>query len=90
MTPLRQALLDYLAVRRALGFKLHTTEQLLAQFVTFVEERREPHLHITTMLAWATLATQAFDRQSRGRISTTREGLFSRDSVKSEDGRPRP
>ena len=34
MSPLRQALVDYLAVRRALGYKLKRTENLLAQFGT--------------------------------------------------------
>jgi site-specific recombinase XerD len=72
MTPLRQALLDYLAVRRALGFKLHTTEQLLAQFVTFVEERREPHLLMTTMLAWATLPADAHPHWLARRLSVVR------------------
>ena len=33
MTPLRHALLDYLAVRRALGYKLQRAEKLLAQFL---------------------------------------------------------
>src|SRR5207247_311427 len=33
MSPLRQVLADYLAVRRALGYKLKRTEKLLAQFL---------------------------------------------------------
>ena len=32
MSPLRQALIDYLAVRRALGYKLERAEKLLGQF----------------------------------------------------------
>ena len=55
MSALRQALADYLAVRRALGFKLYRAERLLGQFVTFVEDRGEERLTTETALAWATL-----------------------------------
>jgi integrase/recombinase XerD len=55
MSPLRQALIDYLAVRRSLGFKLGGAEGLLVQFVNYAEERGAQHLRISTMLAWATL-----------------------------------
>jgi integrase len=55
MSPLRQALVDYLAVRRALGYKLKRTEQLLTQFLRYVEQCGETHLRQATMLAWATL-----------------------------------
>lgn len=39
MTPLRHALTDYLAMRRALGYRLVRAETLLAQFVAYVEGR---------------------------------------------------
>ena len=55
MNALRKALADYFVVRRALGFKLYRAEKLLAQFLTFVEERGEEHLTTETALAWATL-----------------------------------
>jgi hypothetical protein len=35
MSTLRQALADYLAVRRVLGYKLVRAEKLLAQFLTY-------------------------------------------------------
>lgn len=41
MNFLRQALADYLAVRRALGYRLARAEKLLAQFLAFVEDRGE-------------------------------------------------
>ena len=41
MSTLRQALTDYLAMRRALGYKLDKTERLLGQFVSFAEDRGE-------------------------------------------------
>ncbi len=55
MNALRKALADYFAVRRALGYKLVRAEKLLAQFLTFVEDRGEDHLTTETALAWATL-----------------------------------
>lgn len=53
MTGLAKALDDYLAIRRALGFKLHQTARELPKFVRFVE--REGATSLTTALAlrWA-------------------------------------
>jgi integrase len=53
MSNLRQALADYLTMRRALGYKLDKAERLLGQFVTFAEERGETHIRIETAVAWA-------------------------------------
>ena len=55
MSVLRQALDDYLRVRRALGYKLARSEKLLAQFLTFVEDRNEDHVTIDIAVAWASL-----------------------------------
>ena len=44
MSALRQALADYLAVRRVLGYKLVRAEKLLAQFLAYVEDRGEDRL----------------------------------------------
>ena len=38
MTPLRQALADYLRIRRALGYKLERAGKLLPQFVDYLEQ----------------------------------------------------
>jgi integrase len=57
MTPLRQALAAYLAMRRALGYQLIRAEKLLGQFLTYVEARGETHLRTETALAWATQPT---------------------------------
>jgi hypothetical protein len=59
MSALRQALTDYLAMRRALGYKLDKTERLLGQFVSFAEDRGEKCLTTETALAWATLPAGA-------------------------------
>ncbi len=55
MSPLRHALVDYLAVRRALGYQLTRTEKLLAQLLTYLETRGVERLTTETALAWATL-----------------------------------
>jgi len=57
MTPLRQALAEDLAMRRALGYRLARAEKLLGQFVAYVEARGETHLRTETALAWATRPT---------------------------------
>lgn len=72
MTALRQALDDYLAVRRILGYRLARTEKLLAQFLTFVEDRGEEHPTTETALAWATLPTGAHRSWMSRRLSTVR------------------
>ena len=72
MTPLRQALFDYLAVRRSLGFRLARAGKLLAKFVNYTEERREQHLRISTMLAWATLPVNTHRNWLAKRLSLVR------------------
>ncbi len=55
MSPLRPAVEDYLAMRRALGFKLSREEKLLPQFADFIGERGEQHVSTEAAVAWATL-----------------------------------
>lgn len=57
MSPLRHALTEYLAMRRALGYRLVRAEKLLGQFLTYVDARGETHLRTETALAWATQPT---------------------------------
>jgi len=72
MNALRQALVDYLAVRRILGYRLARTEKLLAQFLAFVEDRGEKHLTTETALAWATLPTGVHRSWMSARLSAVR------------------
>lgn len=53
MNTLREALEEYLALRRSLGFKMHEAGRVLPRFVAFMEEHQA--LQITTRLAleWA-------------------------------------
>jgi integrase len=57
MNTLREALQEYLALRRSLGFKMHDAGLVLPRFVAFMEEHQA--LHITTRLAleWVQQAT---------------------------------
>jgi hypothetical protein len=50
---LRQALLDYLSLRRALGYKLRRPEKLLHQFLDFVDASGAPTITTQHALAWA-------------------------------------
>jgi integrase/recombinase XerD len=72
MSPLGQALADYLRVRRALGFKLERTERLLAQFVAYLHDRNAQVPTIEDALAWATSPTDATPRWWAHRLSTVR------------------
>lgn len=72
MTPLRQALVDYLAVRRALGYTLARPEKLLAQFLTYLEDLGESHLRTETALTWARLPTGADRSWWSSRLSVVR------------------
>ncbi|MCA1678196.1 MAG: tyrosine-type recombinase/integrase [Actinobacteria bacterium] len=54
MTALEDNLSDYLALRRALGFKLSRTAQLLEQFVAYLDQRGEEIVTITLAVEWAT------------------------------------
>lgn len=54
MSTLSQALEDYLRMRRALGFKLERTGQLLAGFVDYADRAGVDRVTIDLALAWAT------------------------------------
>ena len=55
MSSLPTAVREYLAMRRALGFKLDREEKLLPRFADFIGDRGEQHVTVDAALAWATL-----------------------------------
>lgn len=55
MNALRDALNDYLSVRRALGSKLDRAEKLLGQFLSYLELQHAEVITVEHALAWATL-----------------------------------
>ena len=55
MNTLRQAVDEYLSMRRNLGFKLQETGKGLLEFVAFMEQRRAPYITQALALVWAQL-----------------------------------
>jgi integrase/recombinase XerD len=53
MNTLRQAVQEYLSMRRGLGFKLQETGKGLLDFVTFMEQHRASYITQALALAWA-------------------------------------
>lgn len=54
MSALHQTLADYLAVRRALGYKLERAEKLLGQFLDYLQDENASTVTIEHALSWAT------------------------------------
>jgi integrase len=55
MSGLRESLAEYLAVRRALGYKLEGTERLLGQFLDYLDAVGADRITVAHALEWATL-----------------------------------
>jgi integrase len=55
MNTLREAVQEYLALRRALGFKLYEAGRGLLDFVTFMEQHHAAYVTQTLALTWAQL-----------------------------------
>jgi integrase/recombinase XerD len=53
MNTLREALPEYLALRRSLGFKMRDAGLLLPRFVAFMEERQASYITVSLALQWA-------------------------------------
>ncbi len=53
MNTLRQAVHEYLSMRRNLGFKLREAGKALLDFVSFMEQHRAPYITEALALAWA-------------------------------------
>lgn len=58
----------YLELRRTLGYKLDSHEQLLRGFIRFADERGQTHLAIQPALEWAQQSTTARQRDRRMKI----------------------
>jgi len=55
MSPLRQSLIDYLKIRRALGYKLERAEKLLGQFLDHLDQLGEERVTLENATSWVTL-----------------------------------
>lgn len=72
MSRLEQSLSDYLAVRRALGYKLERAGKLLAQFVAFLQQRGAATITTELALQWATLPPASESNWHSQRLSVIR------------------
>jgi integrase len=70
--PLRDALGDYLSLRRALGFKLHNAGRLLGQFVDYLEARGIDTISTHEAFVWASLPNGASPHWRAIRLSAVR------------------
>ena len=53
MSPWREAVEDYVEIRRSLGFKLLETKVSLLKFASFLEQRGAAHITISLAMEWA-------------------------------------
>jgi integrase/recombinase XerD len=53
VSPLEQAVADYLSIRRAMGFKLERAERLLGQFVSHLVDHDTDVITTDLALAWS-------------------------------------
>ncbi|MCP3885556.1 MAG: tyrosine-type recombinase/integrase [Propionibacteriaceae bacterium] len=72
MSTLRELLQDYLATRRALGFKLRTDGTGLLSFVAFMEQARADSISTDLALAWAKQPTSVQPARWAQRLSYVR------------------
>jgi integrase len=69
---LEDRLQGYLAVRRALGYRLARSEKLLGQFIAWMDERGEHTITTASALAWATLPPASDSNWHAHRLSVVR------------------
>ncbi len=81
MSKLRQAVEEYLAIRRGLGFKLESQEPLLCNLAGYVERAGAARLTIELAVAWAT------QRSSRDPVSYSKRLSVARGFAEHTSGR---
>ena len=59
MSPLRNALAEYLTIRRSLGYQLYSQELLLNDFLAFLEQAGADRITIELAVRWARLPQHA-------------------------------
>ena len=72
MTDLHAAAGEYLAIRRALGFKLRGHDRLLAEFIAFLTDTGSPTVTTTAALTWATRSPHLQSVRYAQRLSVVR------------------
>ena len=70
--PLREELADYLALRRALGYRLARPEKLLGQFLDHLEQAGDATITVAAALDWARLPAAGGSNWWAYRLSAVR------------------
>jgi integrase len=70
--PLREQLADYLALRRALGYRMARPEKLLNQFLGYLDHLGASRISITSALDWARLPANGGSNWWAYRLSAVR------------------
>lgn len=90
MSELRAALEEYLALRRALGFKLRVSGGLLERFVDFAEREGASVISTELALRWATLPADAQPAQWANRLAMVRRFARHRSATDPRTEMPPP
>jgi integrase/recombinase XerD len=72
MSPLREALADYLRIRRRLGYEMPQDGRLLEGFVAFLEQAGAERITTELALTWARLPAGAHPHRWRQRLGVAR------------------
>jgi integrase/recombinase XerD len=72
MKTLKEAIRDYLALRRDLGFKLKKHSRLLEEFASFLEQAGAPRITSSLVLQWATQPQHIKPAEWAARLSVVR------------------
>lgn len=73
MNTLRQAIAEYLALRRSLGFKMNHAARELADFAAFMERRRASYITQALALRWAQIPQHTQPAHWAGRLCHVRQ-----------------
>jgi integrase/recombinase XerD len=90
MNTLREALQEYLALRRSLGFKMHDAGLVLPRFVRFMEEHQTPHITVPLALEWVQQARTVQPAERARRLGFIRGFARFRSATDSRTEVPSP
>jgi integrase/recombinase XerD len=71
--PLRQAVIQYLSLRRALGHKLKEAGKCLTEFVSFAAQRGADHVTVPLAFQWAQMSSKASPARWAKRLGYVRD-----------------
>ncbi|HEX7856236.1 MAG TPA: tyrosine-type recombinase/integrase [Sphingobium sp.] len=82
MSDLRQGILEYLELRRSLGFRLKKDELYLRDFADFMKRRRAPHITAKLAVEWARRPASTNANYHAGRLRAVRS--FARHHIQND------